>query len=84
MLPLGGRFHRRRLTIRSTQVSTVPAHLSHRWDRDRRLHAAARLLPALPLDPLATHTFSFDDAAAAYRAIDEGLPGLIHAAVGYG
>ena len=84
VLPLGGRFHRRRLTIRSTQVSTVPAHLSHRWDRDRRLHAAARLLPALPLDPLATHTFPFDDAAVGYRAIDEGLPGLIHAALGYG
>ena len=28
VLPLGGAFHRRRLTIRSTQVSTVPARLS--------------------------------------------------------
>ena len=36
-LPLGGRFHRRRLTIRSTQVSTIPARLSARWDRTRRL-----------------------------------------------
>jgi len=31
VLPLGGAFHRRRLTIRSTQVSTVPARLSARW-----------------------------------------------------
>src|SRR5215472_3282722 len=28
VLPLGGAFHRRRLTIRSTQVSTMPARLS--------------------------------------------------------
>src|SRR5262249_22414819 len=28
VLPLGGAFHRRRLTIRSTQVSTVPVQLS--------------------------------------------------------
>jgi 2-desacetyl-2-hydroxyethyl bacteriochlorophyllide A dehydrogenase len=84
VLPLGGRFHRRRLTIRSTQVSTIPARLADRWDRHRRLRAAARLLPTLPLDVLATHTFSFEEAAAAYRAIDDGVPGLLHAALGYG
>jgi 2-desacetyl-2-hydroxyethyl bacteriochlorophyllide A dehydrogenase len=83
VLPLGGRFHRRRLTIRSTQVSTIPAQLASRWDRSRRLRTAARMLPALPLDVLATHTFPFEDAAAAYRAIDEGIPGLVHAALGY-
>jgi 2-desacetyl-2-hydroxyethyl bacteriochlorophyllide A dehydrogenase len=83
VLPLGGRFHRRRLTIRSTQVSTIPARLSHRWDQTRRLAAAARLLPTLPLAALATHTFAFDAAGAAYEAIDQGEPGLIHAALGY-
>ncbi len=83
VLPLGGKFHRRRLTIRSTQVSTIPARLSDRWDRRRRLDAAARLVPALPLDALATHMFPFEDAPAAYRAIDEGIPGLVHAALGY-
>lgn len=83
VLELGGRFHRRRLTIRSTQVSTIPAHLSSRWDGTRRLGTAAELLATLPLDALATHTFPFDDAATAYRAIDQGLPGLIHAALGY-
>src|SRR2546423_2276724 len=41
MLPLGGAFHRRRLTIRSTQVSTIPAGLSARWTRSRRRREAA-------------------------------------------
>ena len=31
-LPLGAAFHRRRLTIRSSQVSTIPAALRGRWD----------------------------------------------------
>ena len=29
--PLGAEFHRRRLSLRSTQVSTIPARLSDRW-----------------------------------------------------
>ncbi len=47
-LPLGGRFHRRRLTIRSTQVSTIPAALSGRWSHDRRLAHAVDLAATLP------------------------------------
>ncbi len=82
-LPLGAEFHRRRLTLRSTQVSTIPAHLSGRWTPERRRAAAARLMDALPLTALATHTFAFDDAADAYAAVDHGEPGLVHAALGY-
>ncbi len=82
-LPLGAEFHRRRLTIRSTQVSTIPARLGDRWTPARRRRVVAELLGELPLDRLATHTFPFDDAPAAYRALDAGEPGLIHAALGY-
>jgi threonine dehydrogenase-like Zn-dependent dehydrogenase len=83
-LPLGAEFHRRRLTIRSTQVSTIPARLAGRWSRERRLAVTRELLDDLPLKPLATHEFSFEDAAAAYAAIDAGLPGLVHVALRYG
>lgn len=83
-LALGREFHRRRLTIRSTQVSTIPARLADRWDADRRRRTVAALLTDLPLDVLATHTFPFDDAGEAFRAVDEGREGLIHAALGYG
>ena len=53
-LPLGGAFHRRRLTIRSSQVSTIPAALAGRWDVARRRRVAAGLLDVLPLAALAT------------------------------
>jgi 2-desacetyl-2-hydroxyethyl bacteriochlorophyllide A dehydrogenase len=82
-LPLGGAFHRRRLTIRSTQVSTIPARLTAAWDRRRRLVTARDLLSVLPLEALATHAFAFEDAAAAFEALDRGEPGLVHAVLDY-
>jgi 2-desacetyl-2-hydroxyethyl bacteriochlorophyllide A dehydrogenase len=82
-LPLGGAFHRRRLTIRSSQVSTVPAASSARWDVGRRRQVAVGLLPELPLRALATTEFRFEDAAAAYRALDERAPGVVHVALRY-
>jgi 2-desacetyl-2-hydroxyethyl bacteriochlorophyllide A dehydrogenase len=82
-LPLGQEFHRRRLTVRSTQVSTIPARLADRWDVDRRRRAAVGLLDELPLSVLASHTFAFGDAADAYRALDAAEPGLLHVALRY-
>jgi threonine dehydrogenase-like Zn-dependent dehydrogenase len=82
-LPLGGVFHRRRLTIRSTQVSTIPARLSAGWTLSRRRAVAAELLPELPLTELCTHVFPFDQAADAFRAVDESPPGLMHAVLDY-
>jgi threonine dehydrogenase-like Zn-dependent dehydrogenase len=83
LLPLGGAFHRRRLTIRSTQVSTVPARLSGTWSRSRRRRETALLLSELPLAELCTHGFDFADAAEAFQAVDEGKPGLMHAVLNY-
>jgi 2-desacetyl-2-hydroxyethyl bacteriochlorophyllide A dehydrogenase len=83
VLPLGGAFHRRRLIIRSTQVSTVPARLSGTWTRSRRRREAVELLAELPLAPLCTHIFAFGHAAEAFRAVDQGIPGLMHAVLDY-
>jgi len=83
VLPLGGAFHRRRLIIRSTQVSTVPARLSGTWTRSRRRREAVELLAELPLAPLCTHVFAFGHAAEAFRAVDQGIPGLMHTVLDY-
>ena len=83
VLPLGGAFHRRRLTMRSTQVSTVPARLSGTWSRSRRRQETVELLGELPLAQLCTHVFDFCDAADAFRAVDQGKPGLMHAVLNY-
>ena len=82
-LPLGAAFHRRRLALRSTQVSTLPAALTARWDRRRRAELAWRLARELPLAVLATHAFAFEQAAEAYACADRKEGGLIHAALRY-
>jgi 2-desacetyl-2-hydroxyethyl bacteriochlorophyllide A dehydrogenase len=82
-LPLGAEFHRRRLTIRSTQVSTIPARLASEWPRERRRRVALELMRELPLGAVATHEFPFAEAQAAYAQADEAIPGLLHAALCY-
>ena len=82
-LQLGGAFHRRRLRIRSTQVSTIPANLADRWDVARRRRASAELLKELPVKLLATHEVPFDRAGEAYAALDRGEAGLMHVALRY-
>jgi threonine dehydrogenase-like Zn-dependent dehydrogenase len=82
-LPLGAAFHRRRLALRSTQVSSLPAALTARWDRRRRAELAWRLTRELPLSALATHAFPFEQAAEAYACADRRDDGLIHAALRY-
>ncbi|TQS45995.1 zinc-dependent alcohol dehydrogenase [Cryptosporangium phraense] len=82
-LPLGEHFHRRRLTIRSSQVSTIPYAAQGRWTNARRREAARDLLDVLPLKALATTEFAFPDAAEAYATLDRGDAGVLHAALRY-
>ncbi len=70
-LQLGGAFHRHRLRLVSSQVSHLDPSLAPRWDRERRTRLALHLLPQLDLAPLITHRFAFEEAADAYRLIDE-------------
>jgi 2-desacetyl-2-hydroxyethyl bacteriochlorophyllide A dehydrogenase len=69
-LNLGGRFHRGRTRIMSSQVSTLDPALAPRWDRARRSSLVSALLQELPLDPLITHRFPLSQAAAAYELLD--------------
>lgn len=82
-LGLGAEFHRRRLHIRSTQVSSIPAALAGSWSRARRRSVVRGLLDELPLATLATHSFPFDRAGEAFAAVDRGDTGLMHAALCY-
>ena len=81
-LPLGAEFHRRRLELRSSQVSTIGRRAA-RWDRGRRLETTLSLLSELPLTSLASHTFAFEQAPEAYAAIDRGDDGVVHVALDY-
>ena len=69
-LDLGGAFHRRRVRVLSSQVSTLDPALSARWSRERRAALVAAFLGQLPLADLITHRFALRDAARAYELLD--------------
>lgn len=70
-LSLGGRFHRGRVKLRSSQVGRINPELNPRWDRDRRTQTVLGLLPELRPERLVSHRIPLRDAPAAYRLVDE-------------
>jgi 2-desacetyl-2-hydroxyethyl bacteriochlorophyllide A dehydrogenase len=69
-LDLGGRFHRGRVRVVSSQVGRIDPALAPRWDRERRLAVAIDMLGELVLAELITHRFAFARAADAYALLD--------------
>jgi threonine dehydrogenase-like Zn-dependent dehydrogenase len=69
-LGLGRRFHRERIKIISSQVSTINPELSGRWDHSRRFDIALDLITRISPEKLITHTFGFDRAHSTYRLLD--------------
>ncbi len=70
-LNLGDHFHRDRISVESSQVSTIAPELRGRWDTDRRLQTALTRLRELPVDELISHRIPFSDAPRAYRLLDD-------------
>jgi threonine dehydrogenase-like Zn-dependent dehydrogenase len=55
----------------SSQVSTIAPELDGRWDKARRFEAAWKALERVGPEKWITHRFAIDDAAEAYRLLDE-------------
>jgi 2-desacetyl-2-hydroxyethyl bacteriochlorophyllide A dehydrogenase len=70
-IDLGGKFHRSRMQLISSQVSTISASLSDRWDKIRRLETAWQALMRIRPEKWVTHRFKLDQAADAYAMLAE-------------
>lgn len=70
-LDLGGRFHRSRIRLISSQVSTLAPELSGRWTKQRRFQTAWEHLGQSHPERWITHRLPFDRAPEAYRLLDE-------------
>jgi threonine dehydrogenase-like Zn-dependent dehydrogenase len=70
-LNLGGSFHRSRIRLISSQVSTLTPDLLARWSKSRRLDVAWAMLRRVPVCDLITHTFPSAEAAQAYALLDQ-------------
>ena len=70
-IDLGGSFHRSRIKVISSQVTTIAPELSGRWDKQRRFETAWRMVERLKPSQLVTHRFPVGEAADAYQLLDE-------------
>ena len=68
---LGGTFHRSRIKLISSQVSTIAPELEGRWDKARRFEAAWKALERIQPEKWITHRFPIDEAVEAYRLLNE-------------
>jgi 2-desacetyl-2-hydroxyethyl bacteriochlorophyllide A dehydrogenase len=66
---LGGRFHRQRIRLISSQVSTIdPSHRA-RWSKRRRLDTAMAMLARVRPSRLITHRFEIETAQQAFEQV---------------
>ena len=70
-LDLGGKFHRSRIKLISSQVSSISPELSARWDKPRRFGVAWEALKRIQPEKWIMHRFSIEQASEAYRLLDE-------------
>ena len=68
---LGSTFHRSRIKLISSQVSSISPELSGRWDKARRFEVTWEALNRIQPAKWITHRFSLDEAAKAYQLLDE-------------
>jgi 2-desacetyl-2-hydroxyethyl bacteriochlorophyllide A dehydrogenase len=70
-IDLGGAFHRSRIKLISSQVSTISPELSGRWDKTRRFEVAWKAIERIKPEKWITHRFPIEESDKAYRLLDE-------------
>ena len=69
-LTLGTAFHRKKLRIRSSQVSRIDAALTARWDKGRRLDVVLDLLKQIRPSHYISHRFALHRAQEAFELLE--------------
>ena len=76
-LQLGGRFHRDRVRMISSQVSTIAPEWSGRWTKARRFDVAWSMIRKIRPSRLVSHAYSLEEAASAYELLDRDPGGAL-------
>src|SRR5258708_14181901 len=69
-IDLGSSFHRSRIRLISSQVSTIAPELGARWDKSRRFEVPWNALRRIKPEKWITHRFTLSEAARAYQLLD--------------
>ncbi len=75
-IDLGTDFHRGRIKLIGSQVSSIGPSLTGRWDKQRRYSFVKRLLTELRPSGLITHRFPAKDAQRAFALLDKDVEGV--------
>ena len=81
---LGGTFHRSRIKLISSQVSSISPELSGRWDKARRFEVTWEALKRIQPEKWITHRFAIEDAGKAYQLLDENPQETMQVVFEYG
>ena len=80
---LGGRFHRSRIQLISSQVSSIAPEFNGRWTKKRRFDVAWEMMRQLKPSRFITHRFSINEAARAYQLLDQNPAEVIQIILSY-
>ena len=80
---LGRAFHRSRIKLISSQVSTIAPELSGRWDKARRFDVAWKALERIDPKKWITHRFKLEKATEAYQLLDANPQETIQVLITY-
>jgi len=67
---LGGAYHRSRIRLISSQVSTIAPGFTGRWTKERRFQAAWEMIRQLNPSRFITHRFNINKAQDAFQLLD--------------
>ena len=82
-LDLGGRFHRNRVRMFSSQVSKLAPELRGRWSKARRFSVVWKMLKQIQPTRYITHRIPFHDAGQAYRLLDRHPEQVVQVVLDY-
>jgi 2-desacetyl-2-hydroxyethyl bacteriochlorophyllide A dehydrogenase len=82
-LDLGGRFHRSRIRLIASQVSSLSPELSGRWDKQRRFSLSWEMIAKTDPGRWITHRYPIEQAAEAYQLLDRAPQEAIQVLITY-
>lgn len=83
LVDLGGYFHRSRIRLISSQVSTLAPQFSGRWDQARRFDVAWEMIRRVKPERWITHRVPFMRAGDAYPLLDHEAEKTIQVVIDY-
>lgn len=83
-LDLGGAFHRSRIHLLASQVSTIDPRWSGRWNKKRRIDLAWAMLRAIEIERVITHRLPVEEAPTAYRLLEQEPEHTLQVLLEYG